>query len=110
VLAAAIDARDPYTMAILQGFPAVPAYCQGTRFTEKELGELEIACLFHDVGKIKTPDAILRKEGPLDPSEHREMMKHTVYGADILSKAPSLHKYILPVRHHHERFDGTRLS
>jgi HD-GYP domain-containing protein (c-di-GMP phosphodiesterase class II) len=35
------------------------------------------------------------------------MMKHTVYGADILSKAPSLHKYILPVRHHHERFDGT---
>jgi HD-GYP domain-containing protein (c-di-GMP phosphodiesterase class II) len=35
------------------------------------------------------------------------MMKHTVYGADILSKAPSLHKYILTVRHHHERFDGT---
>jgi len=35
------------------------------------------------------------------------MMRHTEYGADLLSKAPSLHKYIPPVRHHHEWFDGS---
>ena len=108
VLAAAIDARDPYTHGHSTRVSLLALHIAGKLgFTEKELGELEIACLFHDVGKIKTPDTILRKDGPLDPSEYREMMKHPVYGADILSKAPSLHKYILPVRHHHEWFDGT---
>jgi HD-GYP domain-containing protein (c-di-GMP phosphodiesterase class II) len=62
--------------------------------------------LFHDIGKIKTPDAILRKKGKLTVREYKEMMRHTEYGADILSKAPSLQKYIPPVRHHHEWFNG----
>jgi len=108
VLAAAIDARDPYTHGHSRRVSLLSLHiARKLGYSEEELGELEIACLFHDVGKIKTPDAILRKNGPLDPSEHSEMKKHTVYGAEILSKAPSLHKYILPVRHHHERFDGT---
>jgi putative nucleotidyltransferase with HDIG domain len=108
VLAAAIDARDPYTHGHSTRVSLLSLHiARKLGFTEEELGELEIACLFHDVGKIRTPDTILRKDGPLDPSEHREMMKHPVFGADILSKAPSLHKYILPVRHHHEWFDGT---
>ncbi len=108
VLAAAIDARDPYTHGHSTRVSLLSLQiARKLGFTKEEMAELEIACLFHDVGKIKTPDTILRKNGPLDPSEHREMMKHTVYGADILSKAPSLHKYILPARHHHERFDGT---
>jgi len=58
------------------------------------------------VGKIKTPDAILRKQECLNASEKMEMMRHTEYGAEILHKAPSLHRFILPVRHHHEWFNG----
>lgn len=108
VLAAAIDARDPYThghsirvsvLSLLLG--------REVGLDTKELEELEVACLFHDIGKIKIPDVILRKRGKLDPDEHREMMRHTEYGAELLSKAPSLHKYILPVRHHHEWFNGS---
>jgi HD-GYP domain-containing protein (c-di-GMP phosphodiesterase class II) len=34
------------------------------------------------------------------------MIRHVEYGASILSKAPSLTKYIPAVRHHHERQDG----
>jgi HD-GYP domain-containing protein (c-di-GMP phosphodiesterase class II) len=34
------------------------------------------------------------------------MIRHVEYGASILSKAPSLRKYIPAVRHHHERQDG----
>jgi len=74
---------------------------------KEELEDLEVACLFHDIGKIRIPDEILRKEGSLSAEEYREMIRHTEYGEDILRKAPSLHKYIAPVRHHHERFDGT---
>ncbi|HEX9113540.1 MAG TPA: HD domain-containing phosphohydrolase [Nitrospirota bacterium] len=107
VLAAAIDARDPYT----HGHSArVSAYAvrlgKELGLDRQTLDDLEVACLFHDIGKIKTPDSILRKRNGLGPEEYREMMRHPVDGAAILGKAPSLHKYILPVRHHHERFDG----
>jgi putative nucleotidyltransferase with HDIG domain len=108
VLAAAIEARDQYTLG------------HSTRVSEfsvalaRELGlgpekveEIEIACLFHDVGKIRIPDAILHKLGRLDPAEFREMKMHPVYGAEILSKASTLSKYIPSVRHHHEWFDGS---
>ncbi len=74
--------------------------------SKEELDDLEVACLFHDVGKIKTPDSILLKPGKLTQSEYDEMIRHVEYGASILSKAPSLHKYIPAVRHHHERQDG----
>jgi putative nucleotidyltransferase with HDIG domain len=72
----------------------------------EELKDLEVACLFHDVGKIKTPDSILLKQGGLIQYEYEEMIHHVEYGASILEKAPSLRKYIPAVRHHHERQDG----
>jgi len=107
VVAAAIDARDSYThghsarvsqMSVLIG--------RAIGLSKEELEDLEVACLFHDVGKIKTPDSILLKQGKLAQSEYEEMIRHVEYGASILNKAPSLRKYIPAVRHHHERQDG----
>ena len=107
VVAAAIDARDSYT----HGHSARVARLslrigKKINLPEAELRDLEVACLFHDVGKIKTPDAILLKSDKLDEDEHREMMQHTEYGAAILSRAPSLFKYIPSTRHHHEWHNG----
>ena len=70
------------------------------------LRNLEVACLLHDVGKIKTPDSILLKPGKLNEAEIKEMRQHVVYGASILSRAPSLYKYIPSTRHHHEWHNG----
>jgi putative nucleotidyltransferase with HDIG domain len=107
VVAAAIDARDSYThghsarvsqLSVLIG--------KAIGLSKEQLEDLEVACLFHDVGKIKTPDSILLKPGKLTQSEYEEMKRHTEYGASILSKAPSLTRYIPAVRHHHERQDG----
>ena len=107
VLSAAIDARDPYTLGHSTRVSQLSSLIgREMGLTRKELEELEMACLFHDVGKIKTPDAILRKQECLNASEKMEMMRHTEYGAEILHKAPSLHRFILPVRHHHEWFNG----
>ncbi len=107
VLAAAIDARDPYTHGHSARVSMMSLYLgREIGLGKKELEELEVACLFHDIGKIKTPDSILRKGGRLDSAEQREMMRHPEYGADILRNAPSLHRYIPPVRHHHEWFNG----
>ena len=107
VLAAAIDARDPYTL----GHSARVAQLslkigEAMNFPKKELEDLEVACLFHDVGKIKTPDEVLLKAGRLNEAEFREMARHTEYGTNILEKAPSLVKYIPAVRHHHEWYNG----
>jgi putative nucleotidyltransferase with HDIG domain len=107
VVAAAIDARDSYThghsarvsqLSLLIG--------KAIDLSVEELKDLEVACLFHDVGKIKTPDSILLKPGGLINHEYEEMIHHVEYGASILDKAPSLRKYIPAVRHHHERQDG----
>lgn len=107
VLSAAIDARDPYThghsLRVANLGLKIGAAIGLSRL---ELEELEIASLFHDVGKLKTPDFVLLKDGPLDPQEHREISNHSEYGAAILSRAPSLQKYIPAVRHHHEWFNG----
>jgi HD-GYP domain-containing protein (c-di-GMP phosphodiesterase class II) len=107
VLAAAIDARDPYT----HGHSARVSHLSlniGTAIglRKKELEDLEAACLFHDVGKIKIPDSILRKTSTLNRSEVKEMMQHVEYGTEILGKAPCLYKYIPAVRHHHEWYNG----
>lgn len=108
VLAAAIDARDTHTLGHSTRVARLSVELgREMGLGPSELEELEIACLFHDVGKIKIPDAILQKKDRLNMAEQREMMRHPEYGAEILAKAPSLLKYIPAVKHHHEWFDGT---
>jgi putative nucleotidyltransferase with HDIG domain len=108
VLAAAIDARDNYTLGHSTRVAQISVQMgKEIGLSKKDLEELEIACLFHDVGKIKIPDSILLKKEKLEPAEREEMMRHTEYGTEILSKASSLSKYIPAVRHHHEWYDGT---
>ncbi len=107
VLAASIDARDPYTL----GHSTRVAFlaCELGRklgFSTEEIEHLEKACLFHDVGKIRTPDDILLKEQKLSSQEIGLMRRHPDNGADILRMAPSLHRYIPVVRYHHEWYNG----
>jgi len=107
VLAAAIDARDPFTLG---HSTRVSRLCvrvgAALGLSHQELEDLEIASLFHDVGKLKTPDLVLLKDGPLDPQEHHEIANHSENGAAILGRAPSLQKYMPAVRHHHEWYNG----
>lgn len=107
VLAASIDARDPYTLGHSTRVSSL-ACNLGKRlgFAPEEISHLEKACLFHDVGKIRTPDEILLKERKLTPREVGVMRRHPQDGAEILRVAPSLHRYIPVVRYHHEWYNG----
>ncbi len=108
VVAAALDARDSYTLGHSTRVSELAvAVARELGMNGQELKDIEIACLFHDVGKIKIADAILYKTGKLDAAEREEMQKHPGYGSDILSKAPSLRRFIPAVRHHHEWYDGS---
>jgi putative nucleotidyltransferase with HDIG domain len=106
-LAAAIDARDPYTLGHSE---------QVMRYAVR-LGELlglegqriehiRYGALLHDIGKIGIRDYILLKPGPLTDEEFAIMRTHPTIGADILRKIKSLRDVIPIIECHHERVDG----
>ncbi|HET7418077.1 MAG TPA: HD domain-containing phosphohydrolase [Solirubrobacterales bacterium] len=70
---------------------------------------IRAAASMHDVGKVATPETILRKPGPLTPEERAEMQRHTEIGHRILSgsESPLLQMAARIALTHHERFDGT---
>jgi HD-GYP domain-containing protein (c-di-GMP phosphodiesterase class II)/CHASE1-domain containing sensor protein len=69
---------------------------------------IRTAAPMHDVGKIGTPDAVLRKPGKLTPEEFEIMKLHTIIGARILggSDEPMLRMAKEIALNHHERWDG----
>ena len=74
------------------------------RFISEE--NLEYAALFHDVGKLGIPEAILDKPGKLDDAEWEIMRNHPNLSVKILKPIKAfdcIHKWIL---YHHERIDG----
>lgn len=71
------------------------------------LRTIEQGALLHDVGKIGVADAILRKPGPLDADEWREMRAHPELGYRMLKDIEFLKNALPIVRYHHERYNGT---
>src|SRR5579884_2269070 len=107
MLAAAVEARDPYTGGHLERvthYALVIARALG--WTGERLSETEMGAILHDIGKIGIQDAILRKAGPLSPEEWEHMRTHPIIGTQILRGITFLEPVIPYVRHHHERYDG----
>ncbi len=73
---------------------------------ENELYTLELATLFHDIGKIGVPDKVLLKPERLTTNEFELMAQHPVNSAEILSGFSDFEKVAKYARHHHERIDG----
>jgi len=74
---------------------------------EEQIIQVFFGGLFHDIGKIGTPDSILRKAGPLTPEEQLEIMRHPVTGAKIIATVEELSDAATIILHHHEWYDGT---
>jgi putative nucleotidyltransferase with HDIG domain len=68
---------------------------------------VELGAILHDVGKVRVPEPILNKPGPLDEAEWAVMKKHPEVGEHILAPIQLLRPILPIVRHHHERWDGT---
>jgi len=72
------------------------------------LREFGLAALMHDIGKVKTPLAILTKPAALTPEEFAIMSRHTIDGAEILRATPDV-PALAPIVafEHHLRTDGS---
>ncbi len=107
-LTAAIDAKDPYTEGHSQRVCDYSvAIAQEMGLAPDAIQRLRIGSLFHDVGKIGIPDAILLKPGTLDEEEYQVMKQHPLIGANILSQVHKLQADLPPMAQHHERMDGS---
>jgi diguanylate cyclase (GGDEF)-like protein len=107
-LAAAIDARDNYTMAHSEEVVALA--CEVARrlaLPPGEIAKVRDGAMLHDVGKVAIPNEILYKPGPLTMEEWEVMRRHPVIGERILRRTPELEPIAPLVRHEHERWDGT---
>jgi HD-GYP domain-containing protein (c-di-GMP phosphodiesterase class II) len=103
----ALDAKDNYTF----GHSMRVAYFSLVTGSEAGLSpadmyELELSSIFHDIGKIGTPDAVLNKPTRLSEDEFLIMKKHPENSFEILKEFPYFDKVAENARLHHERFDG----
>jgi len=107
-LAAAVDAKDPYTRGHAERVAALAVEIgQELGLAEGALKALEYAGILHDIGKIGIPDAILAKRAALGPEEMALVRDHPRIGAEIVAGVEFLERAIPAIRSHHERWDGT---
>jgi len=107
-LAAAIEAKDPYTRGHskrVTQFAIVLAERFGV--SDAELRTLQYGATLHDVGKIGIDEKILNKPDKLTAEEFEVIKQHPVIGEHIIERVDFLQSARPVVRSHHERFDGT---
>jgi len=107
-LAAAIEARDPYTVghsARVTQYAVAIAESMG--LPQENIEELRLAGLLHDLGKIGVPDRILNKPGRLTEEEYSAIKMHPALSMRIIEPLPHLGNIIPIIYHHHEHYDGS---
>ncbi len=107
-LANALEANDEYTSSHARWITDLALKVgEGLGLDTRSLKRLELGALFHDIGKIGIPEAILSKPGPLTAEERKLVEKHPELGERIIAPIDRLEEVRPIVRHCHERYDGT---
>ncbi|MGB9620067.1 MAG: bifunctional diguanylate cyclase/phosphohydrolase, partial [Armatimonadota bacterium] len=106
-LGATVDARDSYahghSLAVCRHAAMLG---EKLGMSSQEIGNLRVAALLHDIGKLGTPRKILEKDTPLESSEWKMIENHAGLGSRILMRLQQMSPIGIGVKHHHERYDG----
>jgi len=106
-LAAAIDAKDPYTRGHSERVARYAvSIARAMELPPEEVRKVRLSALLHDVGKIGIDDRILRKPTALTDEEFEVMKTHPAKGAAIMSAIPQLADVVPGMKHHHEKWEG----
>lgn len=79
---------------------------RGLALEDDDLRALYLAALFHNVGTVGVPVALLAHPGELHDEERAILREHPLIGERLLRSLPLLRDAAPIVRHEHERFDG----
>ena len=106
-LANALEEKDAYTHDHAKGVVELAGdVAEELGISGEDLRSIELGALLHDIGKIRIPESILNKPGPLDAREWALMRRHTLAGETILGPIADLRDVLPIVRSSHERWDG----
>ncbi len=106
-LAAAVDVRDEVTgghVYRVANYGAILAEEMAPELRDDP--QLIFGFLLHDIGKLGVPDAVLMKQGPLDPDERRVMRSHVEFGIRFVKGVSFLRPALNIIATHHEAWDG----
>ena len=76
------------------------------RMSERQLHDLGMAGLLHDIGKMTIPVSILNKPGKLTDEEYEIMKSHPINAAELLKNYVS-NDIVRAIEGHHEKLDGS---
>jgi len=106
-LAAAIDAKDPYTKGHSERVAKIAVVlATELNLSDREIENIEYTALLHDIGKIGIDDRILGKSSKLSNEEFKKIKEHPIVGAKIIEPVDFLKNSYEVIYHHHERYDG----
>ncbi len=107
-LVISLELADPYTKDHSKKVAsAAVLMARRLGMRQRELREIRVGALLHDIGKIVVPREILHKEGPLTPEEWEIVRLHPLHGHDMLKPLGRYYPEVQRiVRHEHERWDG----
>ena len=102
-----IDAKSPYTERHSLGVARLARWL-GAQFglPPIRLDMLEVAGLLHDLGKLRLPDDILEKPGPLSPAERQLVARHAFDTWQVMTKAFGDGPIVQWAALHHEAMSG----
>lgn len=104
---AALDRKDPATREhALRVAEMALRLGERAGWSPERLRDLGIGALLHDVGKMDTPEEILKKPGKLSEAEFARIQEHTIVGGRMLEACAPLAGAAPIARWHHERWDG----
>ena len=105
-----LEARDPnldgHSLHVQELSLLIYRYLPLHRRRQINLENLKYAALFHDIGKLGIPEAILNKPGKLTDEEWTEMRRHPLIAVRILEPLKSFDYIRDWILYHHERVDG----
>jgi putative nucleotidyltransferase with HDIG domain len=109
LLGEVIEDDDHYTGEHSRGVVALSVeIAQELGMGERDQRLVEFGALLHDVGKLRVPNEIINKPGPLDDDEWAIMRRHTIDGEAMLAPVGGMmHEVGRIVRGSHEDWDGT---
>jgi putative nucleotidyltransferase with HDIG domain len=106
-LNATVEAKDPYTAGHSARVQRIAvALGEELGLPPERVDALRFGALFHDIGKLAVPDAILTKPARLTREEFEVIKRHSDEGAHIVAKLGRLREAVPLIRHHHERWSG----
>ncbi len=108
LFARTVDAKSIYTLEHSTRVARIARHLAGVCGIQgEELDKVEIAGLLHDIGKLRVPEEILDKPGPLTREERAFVMRHSYDTGHILGKVFPGQPIAQWAAMHHENLLGT---